>query len=162
MMPLLIGGDGLSVKRGEGAQRARADGISQEDRLEGFIWKSEDWHAHVISLQETCLKELPHQKREHYFSYETFFNTEVLSLRLLTDLSVPDEETDLDQQSTSNQSEEQQEKPDYKFNYSCCLLRECLQDWIREDSSKENDGDRPVRMWRFDFLRFWPFVYKCN
>ncbi|VDI84306.1 Hypothetical predicted protein [Mytilus galloprovincialis] len=107
MMPLLIGGDGLSVERGEGAQRARAEVISQEDRLEGFIWKSEDWHAHVISLQETCLKELPHQKREHYFSYETFFNTEVLSLRLLTDLSVPDEETDLDQQSTSNQSEEQ-------------------------------------------------------
>ncbi|CAG2224865.1 unnamed protein product [Mytilus edulis] len=51
MMPLLMGGDGLSVERGEGAQRARADGISQEDRLEGFIWKSEDWHAHVISLQ---------------------------------------------------------------------------------------------------------------
>ncbi|CAG2202794.1 unnamed protein product [Mytilus edulis] len=53
MMPLLMGGDGLSVERGEGAQKARADGISQEDRLEGFIWKSEDWHAHVISLQDT-------------------------------------------------------------------------------------------------------------
>ncbi|CAC5390067.1 unnamed protein product [Mytilus coruscus] len=53
MMPLLMGGDGLSVERWEGAQRARADGISQEDRLEGFIWKSEDWHAHVISLQDT-------------------------------------------------------------------------------------------------------------
>ncbi|XP_052082618.1 uncharacterized protein LOC127720184 [Mytilus californianus] len=74
--------------------------------------------------------------------------------RHLTDLSVPDVETDLNQQSTSNQSEEKQEKPDYKFNYSCCLLREGLQDWIREDSSKENDGDRLVRMWRFDFLRF--------
>ncbi|VDI25640.1 Hypothetical predicted protein [Mytilus galloprovincialis] len=51
MMPLLMGGDGLSVAKGEGAQKARADGISQENRLEGFIWKSEDWHAHVISLQ---------------------------------------------------------------------------------------------------------------
>ncbi|CAG2187551.1 unnamed protein product [Mytilus edulis] len=71
--------------------------------------------------------------------------------RHLTDLSVPDEETDLDQQSTSNHSEEQQEKPDYKFNYSCCLLREGLQDWIREDSSKENDGDRLVRMWSLSF-----------
>ncbi|VDI28682.1 Hypothetical predicted protein [Mytilus galloprovincialis] len=50
-MPILLGGDELSVERGEGAQRAKAYGISQEDRLEGFIWKSEDWHVHVISLQ---------------------------------------------------------------------------------------------------------------
>ncbi|CAG2237709.1 unnamed protein product [Mytilus edulis] len=271
MMPLLMGGDGLSVERGEGAQRARADGISQEDRLEGFIWKSEDWHAHVISLQDTFnqlfkgtsspekgtlfqlrnlfehrgvkseVKDAVNSCRdflrfvtqgyvilaalnvlnmhsvneiEESLSTKTkeekktfmenlsksivskFLQTETPSLkqkgpgnkinqenrvpcgfpgcqktffrdgkcrlnhraicpyRHLTYLSVPDRETDLDQQSTLNQSEEQQEKPDYKFNYSCCLLREGLQDWIREDSSKENDGDRLVRMWRFDFLRF--------
>ena len=27
-------------------------------------------------------------------------------------------------------------------------------DWCREDATKENDGDRLVRLWRFDFLRF--------
>ncbi|CAG2205041.1 unnamed protein product [Mytilus edulis] len=224
--------------RREGAQRARADGISQEDRLEGFIWKSEDWHAHVISLQvkdtvnscrdflrlvtqgyvilaalnvlnmhsvndieeslstktkgekKTFMENLSKNMVSKFLQTETpslkqkgpgnkinqenrvpcgfpgcqktFFrdgkcrlnHRAICPYRHLKDLSVPDEETDLDQQSTSNHSEEQQEKPDYKFNYSCCLLREGLQDWIREDSSKENDGDRLVRMWRFDFLRF--------
>jgi len=43
---------------------------------------------------------------------------------------------------------------DYKWNYSCCLLREGLMDWCREDAAKENDGDRLIRMWRFDMLRF--------
>lgn len=43
---------------------------------------------------------------------------------------------------------------DYKRNYSCCLLREGLMDWCREDAAKENDGDRLIRMWRFDMLRF--------
>ena len=51
MIPLLLGGDALSVERGEAAQRARQDGFTAEDRLDGFVWKSEDWHAHVISLQ---------------------------------------------------------------------------------------------------------------
>lgn len=27
-------------------------------------------------------------------------------------------------------------------------------DWCREDAAKENDGDRLVRLWRFDFLKF--------
>lgn len=27
-------------------------------------------------------------------------------------------------------------------------------DWCREDAAKENDGDRLIRMWRFDMLRF--------
>lgn len=51
MIPILLGGDGLSVERGESAKRARLDAITPEDRLDGFIWKSEDWHGHVLSLQ---------------------------------------------------------------------------------------------------------------
>lgn len=43
---------------------------------------------------------------------------------------------------------------DYRFNYTCCVLREGLIDWCREDAAKENDGDRSVRMWKFDLLRF--------
>ena len=43
---------------------------------------------------------------------------------------------------------------DNKFNYSCNILREGLMDWCREDVAKENDGDRLVRLWRFNFLRF--------
>ena len=51
MMPLLLGGDQLSVERGESAQRARMDSVTPDDKLEGFLWKSEDWHGHIISLQ---------------------------------------------------------------------------------------------------------------
>jgi len=51
MIPILLGGDALSVERGEAAERARIDAITPEDRLDGFLWKSEDWHGHVISLQ---------------------------------------------------------------------------------------------------------------
>lgn len=51
LIPILLGGDALSVERGEGVNRARMDAINQLDRLEGCVWKSEDWHAHVISLQ---------------------------------------------------------------------------------------------------------------
>ncbi|XP_052103401.1 uncharacterized protein LOC127736867 [Mytilus californianus] len=54
-IPILLGGDALSVERGEAASRARMDAITEEDRLEGFTWKSEDWHGHVISLQTTLL-----------------------------------------------------------------------------------------------------------
>ena len=49
---------------------------------------------------------------------------------------------------------EKTEKDDFKLNYSCCLLREGLMDWCKEDAAKENDGDRLIRMWRFDMLRF--------
>ena len=56
MIPLLLGGDALSVERGEAARRARLDACTPEDRLDGFLWKSEDWHAHVISLQVKICK----------------------------------------------------------------------------------------------------------
>ncbi|CAC5404308.1 unnamed protein product [Mytilus coruscus] len=131
------------------AQRARADGISQEDRLEGFIWKTEDWHAHVISLQVRISIELRNlfehrgvksEVKDAVNSCRDFlrFVTQgdgkcrqnhrgICPYRHLTDLRyLMFWSLDLDQQSTSNQSEEKQEKPDYKFNYSCCLLREGL------------------------------------
>ena len=44
---------------------------------------------------------------------------------------------------------------DFKFNYVCNVLREGLMDWNREDASKENDGDRIIRLWRFDMLKFF-------
>jgi hypothetical protein len=37
----------------------------------------------------------------------------------------------------------------------CNVLREGLMDWNREDASKENDGDRIIRLWRFDMLKFF-------
>ena len=36
MIPLLLGGDQLSVERGESAQRSRMDSVTPDDRLEGF------------------------------------------------------------------------------------------------------------------------------
>lgn len=51
LVPILLGGDALSVERGQAAARARGVGRTEEDRLNGLIWKSEDWHAHIISLK---------------------------------------------------------------------------------------------------------------
>lgn len=48
MIPILLGGDTL---RGEAAERARIDAITPEYRLDGFLWKREDWHGHGILLQ---------------------------------------------------------------------------------------------------------------
>ena len=50
IVPLLLGGDGLSFERAIGAQRARLDAVTVEDRFDGLIPTSEDWHAHVIAL----------------------------------------------------------------------------------------------------------------
>ena len=43
---------------------------------------------------------------------------------------------------------------DAKYNYTCSLLRDGLKDWVREDAAKENDGDRLIRMWKYDLLDF--------
>lgn len=77
MIPILLGGDALSVERGEAARRARCDLFSLEDRLDGMVWKSEDWHGHVISLQVHIIiliwtslnSKIPHSK----FKYGIFF-----------------------------------------------------------------------------------------
>ncbi|XP_052064108.1 uncharacterized protein LOC127704205 [Mytilus californianus] len=63
----------------------------------------------------------------------------------------PDNDTDQHVQSTI---EVEEKKEDFKHNYSCSLLRDGLFDWCREDAARENDGERLVRMWRFDILKF--------
>jgi len=75
MIPILLGGDALSVERGEAARRARSDSFSPEDRLDGLVWKSEDWHGHVISLQVHIItfiwtslnSKIPHSKFNYGF-----------------------------------------------------------------------------------------------
>lgn len=59
-----------------------------------------------------------------------------------------------DQQVQSTIEVEKDKKEDFKRNYSCSLLRDGLFDWCREDAARENDGERLVRMWRFDILKF--------
>lgn len=44
---------------------------------------------------------------------------------------------------------------DHKYNYVCGLFRDGLLDWDRDDAAKENDGDRLIRLWRFDLLQFY-------
>ena len=45
-------GDGLSIMRAHDALTATMDGLSTEARLEGIVNVSEDWHQHVIMLQD--------------------------------------------------------------------------------------------------------------
>ena len=56
--------------------------------------------------------------------------------------------------SEENETHKLDSKEDSKFNYSCSLLRDGLMDWCREDATKENDGTRLLRLWRFDMLRY--------
>ncbi|CAC5368439.1 unnamed protein product [Mytilus coruscus] len=266
MMPILLGGDALSVERGEAASRARLDAITAEDRLDGFIWKSEDWHGHVISLQESYnllykgsssgekgtlfqlrnqfdrrgvnseVKNAVNDCRE-FLRFVTKGHILLAAMQILGLTSLDDFETKVgkddiekksfldklandivtkfvatkefkfdqlgkDQQenddrikcgypgcpktfavdgrcrqkhrdncqykhfqhlsegnpadstSSCNSANSSSKKEDFKFNYACNVLREGLMDWNRDDASKENDGDRLVRMWRFDMLKF--------
>jgi len=50
--PILLGGDGLTCERAHDAWLARTDGITQEDRLNGLIIKSEDWHKNAIICRQ--------------------------------------------------------------------------------------------------------------
>ena len=43
---------------------------------------------------------------------------------------------------------------DYKFNYSCRVLREGLLDMARVDASREGDGQRTYLLWKHDFVTF--------
>ncbi len=45
-------------------------------------------------------------------------------------------------------------KEDYKYNYSCALLRAGLLDWARHDAVREGDSQRVLDMWKYDFLHF--------
>ncbi|CAC5365425.1 unnamed protein product [Mytilus coruscus] len=235
-IPILLGGDALSVERGEAASRARMDAITEEDRLEGFTWKSEDWHGHVISLQvSSAVNDDREFVRFATQGYAVLAAFEVLNINSADELNVHIENLKTNEQkktfleklssdivkrfvatetfkftheggaenNTNNRTScgfpgcpktfsidgrcrqrhretcqyqtleilgdvgqiesihEEKEThtkttklEDKKINYSCCLLREGLMDWRREDAAKQNDGDRLVRMWRFDMLRF--------
>lgn len=43
--PILVGGDRLTEGNSRNIQWAFAEGESMEDRLEGLVFKFEDWHA---------------------------------------------------------------------------------------------------------------------
>lgn len=47
----LIGGDQLTVARARGAQRIRSNSTKSEDRLDGLLPVTEDWHAKMCLLQ---------------------------------------------------------------------------------------------------------------
>ena len=49
-IPVPVGGDGLTAKRGEEAQMARKDGASPEAALEGVVLKVEDWHKDTVIM----------------------------------------------------------------------------------------------------------------
>ena len=51
MQKCFFGGDQLTSERARNAQLAMQDGSSPIKRLEGFVCKSEDWHARVNFLQ---------------------------------------------------------------------------------------------------------------
>ncbi|CAC5356294.1 unnamed protein product [Mytilus coruscus] len=135
MMPLLLGGDALSVERGDAAQKARADG-------------SEDWHGHVITLQEIYdlhFKGTSSAEKGTLFQLRNKFDHRGVKSVVKTNKKL---------KVTNKVDSDKAETEDHKFNYSCSLLRDGLYDWIREDASKENDGDRLVRMWRLDILKY--------
>ncbi|KAK3748974.1 hypothetical protein QZH41_019095 [Actinostola sp. cb2023] len=52
LQSILLGGDGLTCERAHDAWLARSDGVTQEDRLDGLVIKSEDWHKNAIICRQ--------------------------------------------------------------------------------------------------------------
>lgn len=52
LIPIPVGGDGLTAKRGEEAQQARQDGLTPEARLEGVVLTVEDWHKDMMVMMK--------------------------------------------------------------------------------------------------------------
>ncbi|XP_014669494.1 PREDICTED: uncharacterized protein LOC106810602 [Priapulus caudatus] len=270
MKPLLLGGDGLSVERAVGSQRARADGITPEDRLDGLVAHSEDWHGHVLALQDlfnsyyktssagekgtlfqlrnrferTRVKSIVKDAVNDCREFSRFVTISFILLSALHKLGLESLDDDSPAQFASNEEkaaflaqtaleivdsfvatttspddllnqgdgvpdmatnmpcrvpcgfpgchrdfaidgkcrqthramclyqdvqlqqcdppmarntpdgQSTASKEDFKFNYSCNVLREGLMDWVREDAAEENDGHRLTRMWRFDMLLY--------
>ena len=50
-LPVLLGGDQLTSARARGAKKAKVNSPSPQNRLDGIIPTSEDWHTKVILLQ---------------------------------------------------------------------------------------------------------------
>ncbi|CAC5389064.1 unnamed protein product [Mytilus coruscus] len=222
LKPLLLGGDALSVERGESAQKARIDAVTCEDRLDGFIWKKAKigmtmlYHYRFVTRGYIILgamhllgfeslekfKDLNHtsdtQKKEILEKLsqdivDKYIATEKIDLEAFKQTNTQEEgrhmcgypgckksfavdgkcrskhrfrcpykdfegviqpHNENDQQVQSTIEVEKEKKEDFKRNYSCSLLRDGLFDWCREDAARENDGERLVRMWRFDILKF--------
>ena len=55
LIPIPVGGDGLTTKRGEEAQMARRDGINPEARLDGVVLKVEDWHKDTMVMMKVSI-----------------------------------------------------------------------------------------------------------
>ena len=55
LMKILCGGDGLTTKRGNEGKMARLNAPTSEERIDGIIMKSEDWHEAVLCLQVRTL-----------------------------------------------------------------------------------------------------------
>ena len=47
----VIGGDYLTAARARGAQKIRSNSLKSEDRLDGLLPVSEDWHTKMCLLQ---------------------------------------------------------------------------------------------------------------
>ena len=50
VLPILLGGDQLTCARARGCKRARMNGNSCTERLDGLVPCCEDWHAKVLLL----------------------------------------------------------------------------------------------------------------
>ncbi|XP_077996732.1 uncharacterized protein LOC144453084 [Glandiceps talaboti] len=79
---------------------------------------------------------------------------------LLTDETVPDEEwfcTDTCRDNVVPRGVNQCNNinHDHVYNYTSALLWKCLNDLVRHDAVKENDGPIMIEHWTLDMLDFW-------
>lgn len=55
---IFFGGDQLTEERARNIQKARMNGETECERLEGVWPKNEDWHGIRIAYQVWCIKEI--------------------------------------------------------------------------------------------------------
>ena len=55
VQPILCSGDGLSVERMVSAHKARANGDTHEDRLDGLVESPQEFHKEILLLQVNVL-----------------------------------------------------------------------------------------------------------
>jgi len=60
---LLVGGDRLTEANSRNIQWAFADGDTKEERMEGMVFKFEDWHAIRVLFEVSNLSESYQSKR---------------------------------------------------------------------------------------------------
>ncbi|XP_070564658.1 uncharacterized protein [Ptychodera flava] len=54
-----------------------------------------------------------------------------------------------------NHNAREARREDHVYNYSCALLWKCLNDRVRKDAVRHNDGPMMVADWRHDTVDFW-------